>query len=47
MQGILQRYFEMQEGRSDERWVDFDFFGHQLVIHQKEGFMADKPISNQ
>lgn len=25
------------EGRSDTRWVDFDFFGHQLVIHQKEG----------
>ena len=35
-----------KEGRSDERWVDFDFFGHQLVIHQKEGFVADKPISN-
>ena len=22
------------EGRSDTHWVDFDFFGHQLVIHQ-------------
>ena len=22
-----------REGRSDERWVDFDFFGHQLVAH--------------
>ncbi len=21
------------EGRSDELWVDFDFFGHQLVAH--------------
>jgi extradiol dioxygenase family protein len=21
------------EGRSHERWVDFDFFGHQLVAH--------------
>lgn len=21
------------EGRSDERWVDFNFFGHQLVLH--------------
>jgi extradiol dioxygenase family protein len=21
------------EGRSDERWVDFDFYGHQLVAH--------------
>jgi len=22
-----------KEGRSDSQWVDFDFFGHQLVIH--------------
>lgn len=22
-----------KEGRSDEHWVDFNFFGHQLVIH--------------
>ena len=21
------------EGRSSDRWVDFDFFGHQLVAH--------------
>ncbi len=24
------------EGRSSDHWVDFDFFGHQLVIHLKE-----------
>lgn len=24
-----------QEGRSSDHWVDFDFFGHQLVIHLK------------
>ena len=24
------------EGRSAQRWVDFDFFGHQLVCHQVE-----------
>ena len=23
------------EGRSAEQWVDFDFFGHQFVIHYK------------
>lgn len=22
-----------KEGRSDERWVDFDFYGHQLTAH--------------
>ncbi|MGC6284895.1 MAG: VOC family protein [Polaribacter sp.] len=27
-----------EEGRSDAHWVDFNFFGHQLVIHQKDGF---------
>jgi extradiol dioxygenase family protein len=21
------------EGRSSEKWVDFDFFGHQFVVH--------------
>jgi extradiol dioxygenase family protein len=29
------------EGRSDSQWVDFDFFGHQLVIHVKEGGNTD------
>lgn len=24
------------EGRSSNHWVDFNFFGHQLVIHYKE-----------
>ena len=22
---------ELQEGRSDDHWVDFDFFGHQSI----------------
>ena len=26
------------EGRSSDRWVDFDFFGHQLVAH-----LVDQP----
>ncbi len=25
------------EGRSSDHWVDFNLFGHQLVIHYKEG----------
>lgn len=25
----------LKEGRSDTHWVDFDFFGHQVVIHYK------------
>ncbi len=26
--------FGLAEGRSSEQWVDFDFYGHQLVIHE-------------
>ncbi len=24
------------QGRSDDRWIDYDFFGHQLVVHLDE-----------
>nr|WP_290694437.1 VOC family protein [Halomonas sp. UBA3074] len=27
--------FGLEEGRSSEQWVDFNFFGHQLVIHEQ------------
>ncbi|MEM9896941.1 MAG: VOC family protein [Bacteroidota bacterium] len=26
----------LEEGRSSEKWVDFNLFGHQLVIHEVE-----------
>jgi len=26
--------FSLSEGRSSAQWVDFDFYGHQLVIHE-------------
>ena len=26
----------LEEGRSSDHWVDFNLFGHQLVIHYKE-----------
>ncbi len=26
----------LEEGRSSNHWVDFNFFGHQFVIHLKE-----------
>lgn len=28
---------ECPEGRSSDQWVDFNLFGHQLVIHYKPG----------
>jgi extradiol dioxygenase family protein len=42
------RYFYLnvmgcKEGRSDQKWVDFNFYGHQLVCHHNPGSgQADK-----
>jgi uncharacterized protein len=30
------RYLGCAEGRSSDAWVDFDFFGHQIVAHKVE-----------
>jgi len=37
---------ELEEGRSSDHWVDFNFFGHQLVIHYKEKQSLESPIEN-
>jgi hypothetical protein len=35
------------EGRSDTLWVDFNFFGHQLVCHLDSGAARNQPaLSN-
>jgi len=34
------------EGRSSEHWVDFNFFGHQLVIHYSKKTSDQKSNSN-
>ena len=44
---IVAREFYSQtlgfiEGRSDDKWIDFNFYGHQLVIHD----IGEKTISN-
>jgi uncharacterized protein len=31
-----------REGRSSDKWVDFDLFGHQFVIHEVEGHKIKK-----
>jgi extradiol dioxygenase family protein len=33
---FYQEVLGCKEGRSSEHWVDYNFFGHQLVIHLKE-----------
>ena len=33
-------------GRRSEKWIDFNFFGHQLVIHYKEQSHTQSSTSN-
>ena len=33
------------EGRSSDKWVDFNFLGHQLVAHLVEGYTATRTES--
>lgn len=35
-----------EEGRISDHWVDFNFFGHQLVIHYKPKLNTEKLHSN-
>ena len=36
-----------EEGRSSDKWIDFNFYGHQFVVHVKEGMVpADPEASN-
>jgi len=44
--GILQCH----EGRSSEKWVDFDLYGHQIVAHLSEkslGNPTTNPVDGQ
>lgn len=44
---FYKEVLECSEGRSSEKWVDFNFFGHQLVIHQRpQTAIVAKDISN-
>jgi extradiol dioxygenase family protein len=33
------------EGRSDPTWVDFNFFGHQLVFHQNVNQVVERFVN--
>ena len=44
---FYKEILECKEGRSSKKWVDFNFFGHQLVIHQKPNTsILNNQISN-
>ena len=34
------------EGRSDDKWVDFNFYGHQLVCHLNPSLNKDEKIAS-
>lgn len=34
------------EGRSSDEWIDFDFFGHQIVTHLAPGEAGDRTANN-
>lgn len=38
--------FGCEEGRSSDKWVDFNFFGHQLVVHEAAETAHQKNASN-
>jgi len=33
------------KGRSADRWVDLDFYGHQVVLHQVDGTADTAPVN--
>ena len=35
------------EGRSDDHWVDFNFFGHQLVCHIGDSVTASNEVDGK
>jgi hypothetical protein len=34
------------EGRSSDKWVDLNFFGHQFVIHHVDGYKANNHFNS-
>ena len=36
----------LTEGRSDARWVDYDLYGHQLVVHLDPRLASDSRIQH-
>ncbi|MCH2233422.1 MAG: VOC family protein [Crocinitomicaceae bacterium] len=44
---FYREVLKCEEGRSSDHWVDFNFYGHQLVIHQKESYEPQPIIKNE
>ena len=35
-----------REGRSDKDWIDYDFFGHQIVAHVAPAAVAARAVAS-
>lgn len=35
-----------EEGRSSDHWIDYDFFGHQFVVHLDENMQVESDLSS-
>ncbi len=36
----------LEVGRSSQKWVDFNFFGHQFVIHQVDDYLPQNHFNS-
>ncbi|WP_150451067.1 VOC family protein [Arenibacter lacus] len=43
---FYREVLQCEEGRSSDHWVDFNLFGHQLVIHYKPKENKKQPHTN-
>lgn len=41
-QDFYSKILGFEKGRSTDKWVDFDCYGHQLVIHEIEHYKPQK-----
>ena len=46
--GFYGELFGCEEGRSSDHWIDYNFFGHQLVVHMApKGEFAHNPVDGK
>ena len=46
--GFYGELFGCEEGRSSDHWIDYNFFGHQLVVHTApKGELAHNPVDGK
>ena len=46
--GFYGDLFGCEEGRSSDHWIDYNFFGHQLVVHMApKGELAHNPVDGK